>query len=231
MILQETAAPAATSSIIWQIVAISLAMVALSQFFQWKFSMSREKQMEFQQKVQSLQEELKLAQAQGDYGKMEQLREQMMDFSRDMMKNQFLPMCIRTIIFFVIFGILNSIYGKYDYSGILGGLNWFWLYFLISLGTNLLISGIKKAIKKRKGEEEQQPIMDNIRALQRNLSVNQRAMGGMGGSGIGVGMGPGSPSTRRQQKPKKKTAKPWKKKLLADDMEDYEDVEDIEEEP
>ena len=223
MLLQDAAQnyPPATMAIVWQIVGISLAMVALSQLFRWKFSLSRSEQAHFQEKVQSLQEEAKLAQARGDQQRITEIQQEMMDFSRDLMKKQFIPMCGRTIVFLVIFWILSSIYGKYDYSGILGGLGWFWLYFLISLGANLIISFIIKAVKKSRGVEEERPVMDNIRALQRNLSVNQGSM--MGGMGMQqpqqhpgmMGIPPKSDTDNKERF--KNSQKGWKKKLAEDE--------------
>ena len=224
MLLQDAtqSAPPATMGVVWQIVAISLAMVALSQLFRWKFSLSRSEQAHFQEQVQSLQDEAKLAQARGDQQRLTEIQQEMMDFSRDLMKKQFIPMCGRTIVFLVIFWILSSVYGKYDFSGILGGLGWFWLYFLISLGANLIIGAIRKAIKKSRGVEDEQPVMDNIKALQRNLSVNQGSMMGMGGMPSGFNQGASMNSqpqdTDTDHKERfKNSEKSWKKKLADDD--------------
>ena len=204
--------PLATMAFVWQIVAISLAMVVFSKLLRWKFQMDPTQQADLQHKMQSMQEEIKLAQAQNDMQRLQEIQYEMMEFTKVMMRKQMVPMCVSSVIFMGIFGVLSSFYGNYDYSQV-GGVSWFLIYILTSLGANLLISYLTKVYRKSKGNEKPAPVVDNIRALQRNMTINHGAMGGSA-SPMGVGMRPPITQTNSYaDSESNNTQKDWKKKL------------------
>lgn len=160
----------ASANIKWEILGITFLMMLLSQLFRKKFSVSREGQMELQTKTKEIQDELKLAQAQGDQQKVAKLYAEMTSLMKDMMKNQLLPMIIRSVVFLGIFGLLRMFYGKYD--NIIGGLNWWWTYFIFSLTLSIVVGLIRKQIKSKRPETESDVEgRDHVRALSNNFAI------------------------------------------------------------
>ncbi|MBD3194702.1 MAG: DUF106 domain-containing protein [Candidatus Lokiarchaeota archaeon] len=141
-----------TAVILW-ILFISLGMVILGQVFNKLFGLTREDMTEQRERAQNLQERMKNAQIVGDPQLMRELQQESMQLTKDMMKKQMLPMCIRCFLFIGIFAVIGVIFAQYG-SGLLPfeiplfGSGWFALYFLFSIGFSLLFYASKKIYKK-----------------------------------------------------------------------------------
>jgi len=113
---------------------------------------------EFKEKALSLQERLKNAQVLGDIRLMAQVQRETMQFTKQIMLKQFIPLCLRCFIFIGIFSILSFFYSGYA-SGLLSfnlfilGSGWVAIYFLFSITLSLIIFGIKKLYKKMTGKK------------------------------------------------------------------------------
>ena len=205
IILQETEEKLPiTNAIIWQIVGFSILMIALSQFFNWKYRISPEDMIDFQERMRLLQEELKLAQSQGDQQKFRELSSELQVLMKELMQKQMYPSCLRTLVFIVILSIVGGIYGEYE--NILGGLNWFWFYVLLSFLGNMFINMIRKKVKESRGEQDVN-VRDSLRVLQQNLMVNRDFYGPSTPSN------PNIPPFKNQIS---NTNPAWKEKIYAD---------------
>ncbi len=145
---------------VWiQIMLISLGMVALGLAFNYIFGLTGSKMKERRMKAKNLQERLKNAQMIGDPRMMQEVQMEAMALTKDMMKRQFIPMCIRCFIFIGIFIGLSFVYSDYS-SGLLPfeiplfGSGWFVLYFLFSLAFSLIFYLITFIYKKITGKQK-----------------------------------------------------------------------------
>jgi uncharacterized membrane protein (DUF106 family) len=166
----------APNDVILQIIFISIGMVLLSQWFQKRFSLPRETQMHLQERLQNIQNEMRVSQS--NPRQMQSLQNEMMEIMRTIMKKQMAPMCARSILFLGIWGLLGLLYGQYDEVipfWFIFGRGWFALYFLVSIILSIIIALIKKEIKKRKPQDEQGSYIDTIQGMKNNLVINQRA--------------------------------------------------------
>ncbi|MHA1775546.1 MAG: hypothetical protein DRO88_04210 [Promethearchaeia archaeon] len=165
----------APTSVVLQIVGISILMIILSQWFSRKFSVSAESQMQTQMLVQDLQDQLRAAQNDNNSQLIAQINEEMMVLLREMSKKQFLPMIIRSIAFFAIWGLMKLLYGNYDeYIYISESLvirSIFTLYLIIALLSSVVITIGKKLYLKMHPEKKKNKelVVDKIRALQSNI--------------------------------------------------------------
>jgi len=141
------------------ILFISLGMTLLGLLFNHFFGLTGDKMREFREKAQKLQERLKNAQAVGDPQMMREVQTESMEMTKDMMKNQFIPLCGRCILFLGIFFVLTFIFSDYG-SGLLPvnipllGSGWFFWYFIFSLSFSLTFWGIRKAYRKITGKKK-----------------------------------------------------------------------------
>jgi uncharacterized membrane protein (DUF106 family) len=146
--------------VILQIVFITLGITVFSVLFNKFFGLNREESRKVQEKMRNLQDQMKNAQVIGDYQEMKRLQQESMEITKDMMKKQLLPLCIRCIIFFGIYALLGVIYAPYGANLVpftipLFGSGWFAIYFLSYLGFSLSFYGIRKLYKKLTGKEDE----------------------------------------------------------------------------
>jgi uncharacterized membrane protein (DUF106 family) len=146
-------------TIILIIMFISLGMTLLGFLFNHFFGLTGEKMKEVREKAKNLQERLRNAQAVGDPQMMRQVQSESMELTKEMMKNQFVPLCGRCILFLGIFVVLSIIFRDYAtgllpvYIPLLGD-GWVFWYVIFSLGFSLLFWGIRKAYRKITGKEK-----------------------------------------------------------------------------
>lgn len=145
---------------IWlQILLISLGMVVFGLVFNYIFGLTGTKMKEMREKARNLQERLKNAQMIGDPRMMQEVQMEAMSLTKDMLKRQFIPLCIRCFLFIGIFIGLSFVYSDYN-SGLLPfnipliGDGWFALYFLFSLAFSLLFYLIRFIYKKVTGKDK-----------------------------------------------------------------------------
>lgn len=164
----------APPSVVWQIVGISLLMSMFSQWFSRRFKVSQETQMQTQMRVQDLQDQLKAAQSDYNQQLIAQINAEMMDVMKVMYKKQLLPMLIRSVVFFAIWGLMRLLYGAYDEFlpfNFLFGRSLFSLYLLVSFGFSAVLMIGRLIYRKIKPEQNQKEevVIDKIRALQSNI--------------------------------------------------------------
>ncbi len=176
MFLAQNPAPA---HVRWIIAGISIAMILFSRWFQNKFKLDRDSQMQMQMKNQELQERMKIAKAEGNQEELLRVNVELMDTMKDMSKKQFIPMCIRSAIWMGLWGILQLIFGQYDEFlsfNFIFGRKLISLYLLASLSftaVSLLYNFIKKKLKPVDPEKDDKPVYDHIGGLKDNLQVMQ----------------------------------------------------------
>jgi len=158
---------------IWPISLITVFMVILSQWFQKKFSLSQESQMNMQADIKDLQDRMKYAK--GDMQQMEQLNAEMMVVMKNLSKKQMIPMLARSMLFIGLFVLLGWIYGDYKEGllpfKVLFGDGYIGLYITLSMGLSLVIVLIKLAIKKLNPEKDQKKenVIDQAKVLRSNI--------------------------------------------------------------
>ncbi|WP_457559289.1 hypothetical protein [Candidatus Harpocratesius sp.] len=170
MIVMTIAPP----EVVWQIVGISLLMVAFSQWFSRRYAVSAESQMQTQMLVQDLQDQLRIAQSENNPQLIAQINADMMKLVSEMSKKQFLPMMIRSVVFFAMWGLMRLLYGGYDEYlsfNFIFGRTLFSLYLLVSFAAALVIMIIKMIYKKLNPDKvkKEEIVVDKLRALQSNI--------------------------------------------------------------
>ncbi|MCF2141426.1 MAG: TMCO1/EMC3 family protein [Candidatus Lokiarchaeota archaeon] len=164
----------APPEVVWQIVGISLLMVAFSQWFSHRYAVSAESQMQTQMLVQDLQDQLRIAQSENNPQLIAQINADMMKLVSEMSKKQFLPMMIRSVVFFAMWGLMRLLYGGYDeylpFTFIFGR-TLFSLYLLVSFAAAFVIMIVKMIYKKLNPDKikKKEIIHDKLRALQSNI--------------------------------------------------------------
>jgi len=149
----------ANEEIIIQILFITMGMVAVGMILNKIMGLNPEVMKEMREKALNVQERMKTAQLTGDGQQMMELQRESMQITKEMMKKQLIPTCIRCFIFIGIFAVIGFIYADYA-SGLLPfpilffGDGWVAIYFLFSIALTLLIYGIKKLYKKYTGKED-----------------------------------------------------------------------------
>jgi uncharacterized membrane protein (DUF106 family) len=142
-----------TGYVIISLMLMTIGMIAFGMIFNKIMGINPEVAKELRDKAMNLQERMRNAQMVRDGQQMMQLQQESMRLTKQMMKKQLVPTCIRCVIFLVIFAILGIVYAEYA-SGLLPfpilifGDGWVALYFLFSIGFSLLIWGTKKLYKK-----------------------------------------------------------------------------------
>ena len=167
--------------VVWKIVGISLVMFAFSQWFSRRFKVSPDSQLQIRMQTQDLQDRLKAAQEDHNPELTAQLNAEMMNIMKEMYKKQLLPMLIRSVVFFGIFGLMNLLYGGYDKyidTNFLQG-SLFALYVIVSFGASAVLMLIRYAIKKihPPTEQKEEVVIDKLGALQSNIILNHKAEG------------------------------------------------------
>jgi len=158
-------------AIIATIAAISIAFSLFTQWFQKRFSTSRESQMDMQMQIEDLKSQIN--EARGNQELMMQLNQEMMVLFQKMSKKQLVPMLIRSVLWFGLLGLLNLLFGGYDeyipFSFL--GRTLFALYLIVSLAFSLGMFGVKALLKKihpTEGEQKEEVVIDHLRALRGN---------------------------------------------------------------
>ena len=135
--------------VIIQIVFITLGMIVLGMVLNRFFGLTKEKLQDMRTKALKFRERMKNAQLLGDYEQLVQIQRESTQFMKLIMKKQMIPLCLRCIIFIVIFMILGTIYADY-YYGLLPfpilifGNGWIAVYLIFSIYFSLFIWGVKK---------------------------------------------------------------------------------------
>jgi uncharacterized membrane protein (DUF106 family) len=146
--------------VILQIFFITVGMVALSMTFNKIMGIDPKSAKAFREKALNVQERMRNAQNIGDPQLMMKLQQESLALTKEMMKKQLLPTCIRCFVFWGIFGILSIFYAPYS-TGILPffiplfGNGWVAIYFLFSIGLSLLIYLVKRLYRKLTGKEDE----------------------------------------------------------------------------
>ncbi|MFX0040213.1 MAG: EMC3/TMCO1 family protein [Promethearchaeota archaeon] len=132
-----------------QIVFITLGMIVLGVVLNHFLGLTKVALQDMRTKALKFRERMKNAQLIGDYEQMLQIQKESTQFMKVMMKKQMIPMCLRCIIFIVIFMVLGWIYVDYQ-SGLLPfpilifGSGWIAVYLIFSLYFSLFIWGVKR---------------------------------------------------------------------------------------
>lgn len=167
-------------AIILQILFITIGMLIFGMLLNRLLGLKREKMQEFKERASNLQERLRNAQTLGDIQLVAQVQRETMQFTRQIMIKQFIPLCLRCFIFIGIFAILGYIYADYS-SGLLPfslfiiGSGWVALYFIFSISFSLLIYGAKRLYKKYTGKEISS--QNNLRELMQLVSPSSQNSG------------------------------------------------------
>ncbi len=145
--------------VILQIMFIALALVIFGRFFNKFFGLTAKGMKKYREEARNLQERFNNARIVGDVQMLLQVQTDIKLLTKQMMKRQFLPMCLRCFIFLGIIIVLMIIYAPYGsallpFPLLFFGSGWFAIYFLFSLGFSLLFYVIKKIYKKMTGKEE-----------------------------------------------------------------------------
>ncbi|UCD02473.1 MAG: DUF106 domain-containing protein [Promethearchaeota archaeon] len=166
--------------IILQIMFITIGMIALGMFLNYILGLRKDVISEMRKKAVNLQERMKNAQTIGDLQMMAELQQESVRFMKQMMKKQFVPMCLRCLVFIGIFIILGFIYADYN-SGLLPfpllifGSGWVAFYIIFSISFSLLIFGVKKIYKKITGKETK--TQSYLREIMELVSPAQQSTG------------------------------------------------------
>jgi hypothetical protein len=166
--------------IILQILFITIGMLIFGMLLNRLLGLKREKMQEFKERASNLQERLRNAQTLGDIQLIAQVQRETMQFTRQIMIKQFIPLCLRCFIFIGIFAILGYIYADYS-SGLLPfslfiiGSGWVALYFIFSISLSLLIYGGKRLYKRITGKELSS--QNNLRELMQLVSPSSQNSG------------------------------------------------------
>ncbi|MBN1214339.1 MAG: DUF106 domain-containing protein [Candidatus Lokiarchaeota archaeon] len=166
---------AETISVILQILFITLGIVIFSRFFNKVFGLTGKDMKKYREKARNLQERFSNARIIGDPQMLIQIQIDIKSLTSQMMKKSLLPMCLRCFLFIGIIAVLWIIYAPYS-SDLLPfplwilGSGWFAIYFLCSLGFNLIIYIIFRIYKKKVGEDD------------KSASFLREIMGMMGGN-------------------------------------------------
>lgn len=147
----------ANGEIIIQIMFITIAMVGLSELLNRIFGLNMDAAREIREKSKNLQERMRTARSIGDRQEMLELQQESMELSKQMLKKQMIPSCVRCAIFIGIFAVLGAVYvdhadGLLPFP-ILFGTGWFTVYFLFSITFSLIFYGFKRLYRKLTGKE------------------------------------------------------------------------------
>ena len=148
----------ANEEIIIQIMFITIGMVGLSELLNRIFGLNMGVARDLREKTQDLQERMRTAKFTGNPQEMRDLQQESMELTKQMMKKQMIPSCVRCLIFLGIFAVIGAIYANYDknlipFPILFFGTGWFAVYFLFSISFSLIIYGFKRLYRKLTGKE------------------------------------------------------------------------------
>jgi len=166
--------------IILAIMLTTIGMIILGMALNKILGLSKEKIKEFREKALNIQERMRNAQVIGDIQTMTKLQRETMQFTKQIMIKQFIPLCLRCVIFIGVFGILGIFYANYQdgllpFPVLIFGNGWVALYFIFSISFSLIIYGVKKLYKKLTGKTIS--TQSNIRDVLEIVSPTQRTSG------------------------------------------------------
>lgn len=148
----------AIEEIIIQIMLITVGMVALSEVLNRILGTNMEAARELREKSQDLQERMRTARLTGNQYEMQELQQESLELSKQMMKKQMIPSCVRCLIFWGIFAVIGFVYADYvagllPFDLLFFGSGWFAIYFLFSISFSLILYGFKRLYRKLTGKE------------------------------------------------------------------------------
>ncbi len=197
------------AGIILQIMLITIGMIILGMILNKVLGLSKEKITEFKERASNLQERIRNAQVIGDIQMMARLQRETMQFTKQIIIKQFVPLCLRCFIFIGVFAVLGFIYADYA-SGLLPfpllifGNGWVAIYFIFSISFSLLIFGIKKLYKRVTGKDIS--TQNNLREIMQLVSPTQQT------SGISYQVSGAVPSSKEEENSSEKTDS-WKERI------------------
>ena len=167
-------------AVILQILLTTIGMIILGMVLNKVLGLSKDKMKEFRKKALNIQDRMRNAQAVGDIRIMAQLQRESMQFTKQIMIKQFVPLCLRCVIFIGIFGILGFIYAEYStgllpFPFLIFGNGWQALYFIFSISFSLIIYGVKRLYKKITGKTVS--TQNELRDVMGMVSPTQRTSG------------------------------------------------------
>ncbi len=195
--------------IILQIMLITIGMIILGMILNKVLGLSKEKITEFKERASNLQERIRNAQVVGDIQMMAHLQRETMQFTKQIMLKQFVPLCLRCFFFIGIFALLGFIYADYG-SGLLPfpllffGNGWVAIYFVFSISFSLIIFGIKKLYKRITGKEISS--QNHLREIMQLVSPTQQT------SGISFQVSDAVPSSKVEENSSERTDS-WKERI------------------
>lgn len=154
-------------------------MVALGIILNKILGINSEAAKEIQEEARNLQERMRTAQSLGDYQMMRHLQHESMQLTRQMMTKQFLPQCLRLILFLVIFYVIGFIYADYNTGllpfTILNNSGWFSVYLIFSITLSLLYYLLKRLYKYKKENDDPWKLnkMGLIKFYSNKISFNE----------------------------------------------------------
>jgi len=197
------------AGIILQIMLITIGMIILGMILNKVLGLSKEKITEFKERASNLQERMRNAQVIGDIQMMARLQRETMQFTKQIIVKQFVPLCLRCFIFIGVFAVLGFIYADYA-SGLLPfpllifGNGWVAIYFIFSISFSLLIFGIKKLYKRITGKDIS--TQNNLREIMQLVSPTQQT------SGISYQVSGAVSSSKEEENSSEKTDS-WKERI------------------
>lgn len=148
----------ANELIILEIFFITLGMVVFSLLLNKIMGINPNSAKEFREKAQNLQERMKNAQLTSDRQQFYSLQQESMQLTKEMMKKQLLPNCVRCIIFWVIFAIVGIFYNPYGallpFPLLFFGDGWVAVYFIFSIGLTLVIYLARWGYRRMTGTQD-----------------------------------------------------------------------------
>ena len=188
---------------------ITIGMIILGMILNKVLGLSKEKITEFKERASNLQERIRNAQVIGDIQMMARLQRETMQFTKQIIVKQFVPLCLRCFIFIGVFAVLLFIYADYA-SGLLPfpllifGNGWVALYFIFSISFSLTIFGIKKLYKRITGKDISS--QNHLREIMQLVSPTQQT------SGISFQVLDAVPSSKVEENSSERTDS-WKERI------------------
>jgi len=148
----------ANEEIIIQIMLITIGMVGLSELLNRIFGLNMGAARDLREKSVNLQQRMRTAKFSGNPQEMLEIQKESMELTKQMMKKQMIPSCVRCLIFLGIFALIGGFYANYvnnllPFPILFFGSGWFAVYFLFSIAFSLIIYGFKRLYRKLTGKE------------------------------------------------------------------------------
>ncbi len=136
---------------VFQIFLITLGLTIFGIILNRIMGAKQGKMTGIQEKALILQERMRTAQAIGDYQLLREIQAESLQLTKQMMVKQVLPLCIRCVIFLVIFAVLGFVYADFP--------EWYFFYILFSLLFSFGFFGINYAYRRFTGKVDKR---DNL---------------------------------------------------------------------